>query len=158
MTKDANSLGSRGDRTGILIASVCFVHCVAGPVLLSLAGFASLTGISERLEPLFLLGSLAMGVATLIPGYRRHHGRRSCLIMFCTGVICLFLRHRIPSNVAMESIGAGIGVCFIAGAHWLNLRFSRKCRCCEPIPTQQGTETHHNSGFLFETRNPDRGP
>ena len=123
MTKDANSLGSRGERTGILIASVCFVHCVAGRVLLSLAGFASLTGISERLEPLFLLGFFAMGIATLIPVYRRHHGRRSCLVMFCTGVMYLFLGHHIPPNLAMESIGAGIGVCFIAGARWLNLGF-----------------------------------
>ena len=61
MTKEANSSGTRGDRTGVLIASICFVHCVAGPVLLSLAGFASLTGISEKLEPLFLVGSRAMG-------------------------------------------------------------------------------------------------
>jgi len=125
--------GSRGDRTGILIASVCFVHCIAGPVLLSVAGFASLIGISEKLEPLFLLGSLAMGIATLIPGYRRHHGRRSCLVMFCTGIACLLLRHHIPSNLPIESIGAGIGVCFIAGAHILNLKFSKKCQCCEPV-------------------------
>jgi hypothetical protein len=133
MTKDANSLGTRGDRTGILIASVCFVHCIAGPVLLSFAGYASLIGVSEKLEPLFLLGSLAMGIATLIPGYRRHHGRRSCLVMFCTGILCLVLRHHIPFHLLMESIGAGIGVCFVAGAHILNLKFSKHCQCCEPV-------------------------
>jgi hypothetical protein len=150
MRKEANSLGTRGDRTGIVIASVCFVHCIAGPVLLSVAGFASLIGISEKLEPLFLLGSLAMGIATLIPGYRRHHGRRSCLVMFCTGIACLLLRHHIPSNLPVESIGAGIGVCFIAGAHVLNLRFSRKCRCCGPILAQEC--------LSLEVRNPDREP
>jgi MerC mercury resistance protein len=139
MIQKPNSPSSRGDRTGILIASVCFVHCIAGPVLLSFAGFASLIGISEKLEPLFLLGSLAMGVATLIPGYRRHHGRRSCLAMFCTGIVCLLLRHHIPSRLPMESIGAGIGVCFIAGAHILNLKFSRNCSCCEPVSAQDCT-------------------
>jgi hypothetical protein len=147
MTKGSNSLGSRGDRTGILVASVCFVHCVAGPLLLSLAGFASLTGISERLEPLFLLGSLAMGVATLVPGYRRHHGRRSCLVMFCTGILCLQLRHHIRSHLPVESIGAGIGVCFVAGAHFLNLKFSKRCQCCEPIAMSDCTGqefTAHN--------------
>jgi hypothetical protein len=137
MSRRADSTNTRGDKTGIVIASICFVHCIAGPVLLSFAGFASLIGVSEKLEPLFLLGSLAMGIATLIPGYRRHHGRRSCLVMFCTGIICLLLRHHIHSNLPSESIGAGIGVCFIAGAHILNLRFSRKCPCCGPIPAQE---------------------
>jgi len=132
MIRRARSPGSRGDSTGIVIASLCFVHCVAGPVLLSMAGFASLIGISEKLEPLFLLGSLAMGAATLIPGYRRHHGRRSCLAMFCTGIVCLLVRHHIPSSLPIESIGAGIGVAFIAGAHISNLKFSKNCRCCEP--------------------------
>jgi len=47
---------SRYDRKGMLIASLCLVHCIAGPVLLSFAGFASLINISEKLEPLFLLG------------------------------------------------------------------------------------------------------
>jgi hypothetical protein len=156
MTRRANSVATRGDKTGILIASVCFIHCVAGPVLLSFAGFASLIGISEKLEPLFLVGSLAMGVATLLPGYRRHHGRRSCLIMFCTGGICLLLRHHIRSNLPIESIGAGIGVCFIAGAHVLNLKFSRKCLCCDPIATQESAEPRHNLGLRLQVGNPDR--
>ena len=134
MSRRADSTSTRGDKTGIVIASVCFVHCIAGPVLLSFAGFASLIGVSEKLEPLVLLGSLLMGVATLIPGYRRHHGRRSCLVMFCTGILCLVLRHHIPSRLPVEAIGAGVGVCFIAGAHLLNLKFARACRCCEPIP------------------------
>lgn len=128
------SLDPRGDKAGMLIAALCFVHCVAGPVLLSLAGFASVVGVSEKLEPVFLLGSLFMGVAALIPGYRRKHGRRSCLAMFCTGIICLLLRHHIPSSLPVESIGTGVGACLIAGAHALNRRLSRRCRCCEPIP------------------------
>jgi len=151
MTRQPNSVGSRGDRTGILIASVCFVHCIAGPVLLSVAGFASLIGISEKLEPLFLLGSLAMGIATLIPGYRRHHGRRSCLIMFCTGIVCLLLRHHIRSELPLESIGAGIGVCFIAGAHVLNLKFSKNCRCCEPVPAPEEIDQNASVGKLTKS-------
>ncbi len=140
MTRRPNPVGSRGDRTGIMIASSCFVHCIAGPILLSVAGFASLIGIAERLEPLFLLGSLAMGIATLIPGYRRHHRRRSCLVMFCTGIVCLPLRHHISSNLPIESIGAGVGVSFIASAHVLNLKFSKDCRCCQQTPAPEGTD------------------
>jgi hypothetical protein len=138
----AVSLSSRADGTGTLIAAVCFVHCIAGPMLLSLAGFASLAGVSEKLEPAFLLGSLAMGVAGLIPGYRRHHRRRSCLAMFCTGMICLLLRHHIPSDLPAESIGTGIGASLIAGAHILNHRLSRGCRCCEPVAKSDSIGTH----------------
>lgn len=138
----AVSLNSRADRTGTLIAAVCFVHCVAGPMLLSFAGFTSLTGVSEKLEPAFLLGSLAMGVAALIPGYRRHHRRRSCLAMFCAGMICLLLRRHIPSNLPAESIGTGIGAGLIAGAHILNHRLSKRCRCCEPVAKIGSIGTH----------------
>jgi len=76
----------------MLIAALCFVHCVAGPILLSFAGLASLIGVSERLEPAFLLGSAAMGSMALIPGYRKKHGRLSCLAMFSSGLLCLIVR------------------------------------------------------------------
>ena len=139
------SLDSRGDKAGMLIAALCFVHCVAGPVLLSVAGFASLVGVSEKLEPLFLLSSLAMGVAALIPGYRRKHGRLSCLAMFCTGIVCLMLRHHIRSSLPMESIGTGVGACLIAGAHGLNHKLTQRCRCCDPTPASDRAEMDEDS-------------
>ncbi len=120
------------DRTGIWIAALCFLHCVAGPVLLSVAGLASLTGISERFEPVFLLGSLVMGTITLIPGYRKKHGRMSCLAMFVSGILCLILRHQVRlTALPFEHIGAAIGATLVIGAHALNLKYSRRCRCCE---------------------------
>src|SRR3954462_3311541 len=67
-----------GDRKGIMVAALCFLHCVLGPVLLWFAGFSSLIGVSERMEPLFVLSSIAIGTATLVPGYRHKHGRFSC--------------------------------------------------------------------------------
>jgi peptidoglycan/LPS O-acetylase OafA/YrhL len=124
--------GSRGDRTSMLIALLCFVHCVAGPVLLSVAGFASLIGISEKLEPLFLAGSAAMGVVALLPAYRKKHGRISCLALFAFGFLCLLLRHYIELRaIPVEPIVVALGAGLIIAAH-ANLRFSRRCRCCDP--------------------------
>ena len=77
----------------MLIASLCFAHCVAGPVLLSFAGLASLVNVSERFVPLFLLGSAGMGVTALVPAYRNRHGRISCLLLFGSGILCLLLRY-----------------------------------------------------------------
>ncbi len=113
------------------MAALCFVHCVVGPVLLSFAGFASLTASSEKIEPLFILSSLAIGTATLIPGYRHRHGRITCLVLFFCGVICLAVLRRREWPMVPEWVLAGIGAALIAGAHALNRRFARECGCCQ---------------------------
>jgi len=131
LTKPSDS--SHADRRGMLIASICFVHCVAGPVLLTFAGLTSLVGISEKLEPLFLLGSAAMGVMALVPAYRKKHGRLSCIALFVSGLLCLLMRHHIESRAfSIEPVATALGAGLIIGAHVLNLRFSRRCQCCEP--------------------------
>src|SRR5258708_6795659 len=125
--------GARADRRGMLIAFLCFVHCVAGPFLLSFAGLASLVNVAEKLEPLFLLGSAAMGVVALVPAYRNKHGRVCCLALFASGLLCLLLRRQVGSRaMSIESIPAALGVSLIICAHVLNLKFSRRCRCCDP--------------------------
>ena len=58
-------------------------------------GLASLVNVSEKFEPLFLLGSAAMGATALVPAYRKKHGRISCLALFGSGILCLLLRHYI---------------------------------------------------------------
>lgn len=124
---------SRADRRGILVASLCVVHCVAGPILLSFAGLASLAGVSEKFEPLFVLGSATMGAMALVPAYRKKHGRLSCLALFGSGLLCLLLRHSIESSaMPIEPVAAAVGASLIIGAHVLNLRFSRRCMCCDP--------------------------
>ena len=126
--------GSGADRKGVLLASLCLVHCVAGPVLLSFAGFASLINVSEKFEPLFLLGSAAMGGIALVPAYRKKHGRIACLAMFGSGLLCLLLRRRFAlGTIAIEPVAAAIGASLIIGAHLLNLRFSKRCGCCDPL-------------------------
>jgi hypothetical protein len=131
MSKQADEKSQR-DRAGIVIAAVCFVHCIAGPVLLSVAGLASVIGVSERLEPVFLLGSLAMGALALVPAYRKKHGRISCLAMFGCGILCLILRHQIHWRaMPIQEIGTGTGALLIVGAHALNLKYSKRCQCCE---------------------------
>jgi hypothetical protein len=119
-----------GDRKGILIAVLCFVHCVAGPLLLSFAGLSSLLGVSEKVEPVFALASIAIGTATLLPGYRKTHGKVSCLALFFCGLVFLLVLRRLEWLIVPEKVVAGIGAAMIAGAHILNLKFSRQCQCC----------------------------
>jgi hypothetical protein len=120
----------RGDWKGILIAALCLIHCVAGPVLLSFAGFASLIGASEKLEPLLVVPSIAIGTATLVPGYRHRHGRFSCLALFFCGLLFLLVLRRLQCFVVPETVLAGIGAALIVGAHALNLKYSNQFDCC----------------------------
>jgi hypothetical protein len=137
---------SRSDRTGMLIAAVCFVHCAAGPFLLSFAGLSSMIGVSERFEPAFLLGSLVMGTVALITGYRKKHRRRCCLALFGAGFLCLLLRRHIRlGGYPIEAIACGAGAMLIVGAHALNLRFSKRCQCCEPAAQSRAIEGDEES-------------
>jgi hypothetical protein len=133
-----NSSQSRYDRRGIVIASLCFLHCIAGPFLLSFAGLSSLLNVSEKFEPVFLCGSAAMGALALVPAYRRKHRRVSCLVLFASGVLCLLLRHLRWRDISIEPVAAAVGAGLIIGAHVLNLRFSQHCGCCH-----ERTETIH---------------
>lgn len=120
-----------GDRKGMLVAALCFVHCVAGPILLSIAGFSSLIGVSEKVDPVFLLSSAILGSATLFPAYRKKHRRLSCLGLFLGGVSCLAVRHYVAWTSAAEIVFVGVGASLIIAAHALNMRFCHVCRCCE---------------------------
>src|SRR5579872_863734 len=105
MLRSTRPTRRRSDRAGIVIAAVCFVHCIAGRLLLSFAGLASLIGASERLEPAFLLGSRFMGVMALVPGYRRKHRKLWCLALFCAGFLCLLVRRRIHlGGASLEAV------------------------------------------------------
>ena len=92
-----------------------------------------MVSLSEKVEPLFLLGSATLGVIALVPAYRKKHGRVSCLALFACGLLCLLLRRHIGSGaISVEPIAVALGACLIIGAHMLNLRFSRRCACCDP--------------------------
>ena len=131
-----------GDRKGMLIAALCFVHCVAGPVLLSIAGFSSLIGASEKMEPVFLLSSLTFGVVTLVPAYRKKHRRLSCVGLFSCGIACLVIRRYAQVDSIAEISMVGIGAGLMVGAHALNLKLSKQCGCCEP---SSGNAEHGNT-------------
>jgi hypothetical protein len=104
-------------------------------LILAVAGYAGWIRTSE-LEPLFLGGSLVLGLANLIPGYRHRHGRISCLLLFGFGIATLALRRHLPLEGApMEALMTAVGACLIVGAHTLNLRNGRRCECCEPAAT-----------------------
>ena len=131
-----------GDRAGVIVATLCFVHCIAGPALLAFAGLSSLIAISERMEFIFLFASAAIGACVLFPAYKHHHGRALCLVLFGIGMAALLAkRHMVDGRLGL--ITAVTGASLIARAHILNLRYSRRCDCCPssdgPVKSEGGT-------------------
>jgi len=113
--------------------------------LLSYTGFSSLIGVSEKLEPLFLLGSAAMGVIAFVPAYRKKHGRKFCPALFASGLLCLFLRRYIElPSISVEPVVTAVGASLIIGAHTLNLRFSKRCQCCSSLSETIHAATHES--------------
>ena len=133
-----------GDRAGVIVATLCFVHCIAGPALIAFGSFSSLIALSERTEILFMLASAMIGAAVLFPGYRRRHRRRSCLAMFGSGMAAL-LAHRYAHSGLAEVATALVGASLIVGAHILNHRYSRRCDCCETASEIQAIEAERKS-------------
>ena len=119
-----------GDRAGVIVATLCFVHCIAGPALLAFAGFSALIAISERTEVVFLFTSAAIGACVLFPAYKRRHRRRLCLALFSAGMVVMVARRSV-SGARLELLTALIGVSLIGAAHILNIRYSRRCDCCD---------------------------
>ena len=132
---------ARSDRAGIIISSVCLVHCVAGPALLAFAGLASLIRISEKFESVFVLGSAVMGATALVTAYRGRHRRRSCLAIFGAGLLVLLVRRHIGEVAGIvESVITLVGASMMITAHILNIRYSRTCACCQDRVQPAGSE------------------
>jgi hypothetical protein len=65
--------------------------------------------------------------------------------MFCCGILCLILRHQIHWRaIPIEEIGVAAGAILIIGAHALNLKYSKRCQCCEA--TAPATDTQVKTG------------
>jgi uncharacterized membrane protein YfcA len=121
------------DRIGIVASSVCFVHCLAMPVVLSLSAVcAHFLPTEEHTHRVLAVGVTLIGAFALGTGYRKHK-QRSVLWLMASGLTLIFtgafVGDHLPSHwveVAITLIG---GVCMIT-AHRKNHTFWRECTTC----------------------------
>jgi hypothetical protein len=121
------------DRLGIVASSVCFVHCLATPVLVSLSAvYAHFLPTEEHTHRVLAVGVTIIGALALGGGYRKHKKRSilwlmaSGLALTCTGAI---LGDRLSSHWAEVAITLASGSCMIA-ARRKNHTFCRQCTTC----------------------------
>jgi uncharacterized membrane protein YfcA len=121
------------DRIGILASSVCFVHCVAAPVVLSLSAVsAHFLPSEEHTHRVLAIVVTLLGGLALATGYRRHK-RRSILALMALGLTLIFagayFGDRLPSHWYEVSVTLA-GSCCMIMAHRRNHTFCRRCRSC----------------------------
>jgi hypothetical protein len=134
------SMSSRGsalstDNLGILAFSLCVVHCLVTPVLISMSAvFAHFIPGEEKTHRTLAVGVATLGAIALVKGFRTH-GRRRILGLMAFGLGFIFAGafygDRLPSHgyeVAVTMTGSALMIC----AHRMNHTFCNDCRCSEP--------------------------
>jgi hypothetical protein len=121
------------DRVGIVASSVCFVHCLATPVVLSLSAvYAHFLPTEEHTHRVLAVGVTLIGALALGTGYRKHK-QRSILWLMASGLTPIltgaFVGDRLPSHGIEVAITLAGGICMIA-AHRQNHTFCRNCETC----------------------------
>lgn len=113
------------DRLGATGSLLCAVHCAVLPLLIALLpslGIAAWLG--EDFERGFVLFATALGLFSLIWGYRRHRGVRALrllipgLALLWVGVVYPPLHHAVVAHAITMTLGGTL----VGLAHVANLR------------------------------------
>src|SRR5262245_12291584 len=105
------------DVAGIALSSVCFVHCLLSPILLTALPFLFVGPAEFAATTLMILGASI----AIVHGYF-HHGKILPLLAYLTGITAFILGRvlglaELPSALAMSV--------FFVSAHTLNFRLCR---------------------------------
>jgi hypothetical protein len=134
---EASATGSQSrmlpvDRIGIWTSTLCVIHCLLTPVLLSLSAVsAHFLPSEERTHRTFAVAIAAIGAIALVKGYRRHRSPR-VLVLMIVGLAFIFggayWGDHLPSHAA-EVLVTLVGSGFMIAAHRSNHTFCRNCTC-----------------------------
>jgi MerC mercury resistance protein len=115
------------DALGITASIACAIHCAVLPLLLSSLPFFGINIINNTTFEFFMIFlALAIGLYSLIHGYKKHHHNILPIILFSCGISLLFLKQLFHTYFLLFLIPA---VILIVSAHWLNYKSCRKASC-----------------------------
>jgi len=121
------------DRAGVVASVLCFIHCVATPVLLSLSAVsAHFLPSEEHTHRLLAVLVTIIGTAAIGFGYRRHK-RKRVLVAAMLGVMLICFGAYFGDRIPSHGIEVGVtlaGSCCMIFAHRMNHTFCRKCKRC----------------------------
>ena len=133
--------GALLDRVGATGSMLCAVHCAALPLVLAIAPAIGAGFANRTFEIGFIAFASALGLTSLILGYRRHRVGHA-LLLLAPGIALLWAAvfvERLHDNTIAHAIAMAIGGSLVAVAHLLNLKFSHghlHVANCEDCPAQ----------------------
>ncbi|NNC82592.1 MAG: MerC domain-containing protein [Flavobacteriales bacterium] len=118
------------DVIGMSASLLCAIHCALVPLILT---FGLLGGVSFLADPLwdvvFIGLSFILATASLLNGYRNHHGRIGPLVLAISGFLAIILGHLVFHNLLGDILSVAGGLS-IAYAHLMNYKACRTCTRC----------------------------
>jgi peptidoglycan/LPS O-acetylase OafA/YrhL len=120
------------DQIGVWTSTLCVIHCLLTPVVLSLSAVsAHFLPSEEKTHRTLAVVITALGAIALVKGYRRHRSWR-VLALMAAGLAFIFRGafwgDHLPSHWA-EVLVTLIGSGFMIAAHRTNHTFCRDCSC-----------------------------
>jgi hypothetical protein len=121
------------DNLGIWASTLCVVHCIVTPVLISMSAvFAHFIPGEEKTHRTLAVGVATLSAIALVKGFRTH-GHRRILGLMTLGLGFIFAGafygDRLPSHVYEVAVTMTGSVMMIY-AHRMNHTFCKDCRTC----------------------------
>jgi MerC mercury resistance protein len=116
------------DAVGATTSVVCAVHCAIVALFLGAAPAIPILAASW-VDWAFLAVSAAVGLASLIPGYRLHRARRP-LALFALGIALLLVLRLLHVRASLGEMAVVIvAASSLIAAHWINRGATTRCIC-----------------------------
>jgi MerC mercury resistance protein len=116
------------DALGIAASVACAIHCAVLPLLMSSLPILGINIINNVFfEYGMILLAAAIGIYSLMHGFKKHHHQYTPIIIFSIGIVLLLLKQAIDSYRIVLLIPA---VMLIICAHVINYLNCRKANHC----------------------------
>ena len=116
------------DALGIGASLACAIHCALLPLFLSSLPIIGINIINNNyFEVLMILIALAIGIYSLLHGYKKHHHKIFPIILFSIGMSMLLLKQVFHKYQVIFLLPA---VIMIITAHYINYRQCKMTAHC----------------------------
>jgi len=120
---------SQLDQAGAFLSSVCAIHCLALPLLMTILPLAGIGVLLNRnLELLFISGSLFLATVSYCWGYRLHREIRLLLALYVFTAMIVAGKAYIAGSIGLWL--AVLGALGLAAGHLFNRRLCHQCGIC----------------------------
>ncbi|GGO65784.1 MerC domain-containing protein [Bowmanella pacifica] len=126
----ANKRNNLLDKMGIWASSLCALHCLLLPVLITLLPFIGASIFAGVwFERIILSVSLIIGFWALLSGFYRYHRQIYPIYSLALGGLIYWNKDIFGHDY--EPFTIAVGAMLIIAAHMVNLKLCQSCRQCD---------------------------